>query len=73
MKDSVTEEELKKAFSKFGEITSVCLKKSKELPFLKEPLQFGFVNYKKKEDASEAFFNGKKDPEILALVHDEKK
>lgn len=68
---SVTEDQLKAAFSKYGKITSVGLKESKPSAFGPAvPLKFGFVNFSDEKEASEAFFKGKKDPDIRALLHE---
>lgn len=72
---SVTESALKSVFEKeFGEVTSVCVK-THELgkhggPATneKKSLQFGFINFKRQEDATKAYKEGKKNPEVLALI-----
>lgn len=69
--NSVTEEQLKTAFGKYGKITSVGLKEAKPAAHGSgEPLKFGFINFSDEKEASEAFFKGKKDPEIKALLHE---
>lgn len=67
----VNEESLTKAFSKYGPITSVCVKESK--PFNQDNpviMKFGFVNFKEEADAQKAFLNGRKDEDITALLHE---
>lgn len=71
LKLSVTEEQIKTAFGKFGKITSVGLKEAKPTAFgVTEPLKFGFINFSDEKEASEAFFKGKKDPDVKALIHE---
>ena len=71
MKVETTKEELTAAFSKYGPITSTCVRESKpaniENPTI---MKFGFVNFKEEADAQKAFLNGKKDEDIRNLLHD---
>lgn len=70
LKDSVTEADLMKIFGKYGKITSLVLKSTKPA-FLgpTETMQFAYINYSKGDEANEAYLKGKKDPEILELLH----
>jgi len=69
--NSTTEEQLRNAFAKYGKITSVGLKEAKPVAYgTTEPLKFGFINFSDEKEASEAFFKGKKDPEVRALLHE---
>lgn len=66
---SVTEDQLRSAFAKFGKITSVGLKEARAPGVgVVEPLKFGFVNFSDEKEASEAFFKGKKDADVRALL-----
>lgn len=72
LKPTITEEELKAQFGKFGEITSMVLKApaQREVPAggVKFPdTQFAFINYKNAEDAKKALAEAPKDEEIVAL------
>lgn len=69
LKLTTTSEQLKSAFEKYGKITSVGLKDAKALadsPI--EPLKFGFINFSDEKEASEAFFKGKKDSDVMSLL-----
>lgn len=71
LKPSVTDEQLKTAFEKYGKVTSICVKEAKTPGFsMTETLKFGFVNFSDEKEASEAFFKGKKDEDIKALLHE---
>lgn len=68
---TATEEQLRAAFGKYGKITSIGLKEAKPVAYgTTEPLKFGFINFSDEKEASEAFFKGKKDPDIKALLHE---
>ena len=75
IKGSVTEDDIRKAFQKYGVITSVCLKEwlgtvkaaNPALPPSEQTLQYGFINFKLVKDAQEVVMNYKKDEEIKAL------
>jgi RNA recognition motif-containing protein len=76
LKPSVTDEEFKRVFSKYGKILSYCLKdwnrnvktdNQKETSLLK----FGFVNYEKPEEATNLLTNYKTDPDIKVLINPE--
>lgn len=68
---TATEEQLRTAFGKYGKITSIGLKEAKPVAFgTTEPLKFGFINFSDEKEASEAFFKGKKDPDVRALLHE---
>lgn len=69
----VAADDLEAAFSQFGEVTSVCVKDAPPNTRQDSPaLKFGFVNFKNAEDAQEAFVEGKKEPKVLSLIHEEK-
>ena len=71
LKPSVTEDQLREAFGKYGKITSIGLKEAKPTVLgTTEPLKFGFINFADEKEASEAFFKGKKDDDIRALLHE---
>lgn len=75
LKGTVTEEQLRAVFEKFGKITSICLrdfvpaKKAGDatVPAPATPLKFGFINYQKVEEAQNALIEAKKSPEVKAL------
>ncbi len=73
----ITKEDLLKAVSKYGKITSICLKEWKDTGKPKaegegqeqpKPLQFGFFNFETNEEALNCYHNYKKDPEITKLA-----
>lgn len=68
--ETVTEEQIKTVLSKFGEITSVCVRSSQP-PFLPpgQSIKCAFVNFKTSEGATNALLGAKKDEEIKALIH----
>lgn len=80
LKSSVTETDLKQVFSKWGDVTSVCIKEGKSYPHQPpfhmgfqqtQPtgtVRFGFINFARHEDAEKALFEGKKDADVLAVV-----
>ena len=71
LKGTVTEEQIREAFGKYGNITSTCLREAKPVPFRPvENLKFGFINFSNGSEATEAFCKGKNDPDILALLHE---
>lgn len=68
----VTDDKLRRAFEKYGPVTSVCVR-SHELAKAstagdKKVLKFGFVNFQQSSHASDALNKGKNDPEIKALI-----
>lgn len=70
IRPEVTEDQLRSAFAKYGTITSICLKKqvlNHKVGESKE-LKFGFVNLGTSEETKQAFQNGKKDADIIALI-----
>lgn len=75
LKFDCTEETIKAAFAKYGEITSVGLREATKLPKVLSDknikMKFGFINFANSEEAKRAFTEGKKDPEVRALVHEE--
>lgn len=80
LKESVTEEQLKRVFSQYGEVTSVAIQMSTKIPKSIEShgvkLKFGFINFKDENHAKQAFIDAKKNAEVKALVseyHDEKR
>lgn len=68
----VTEERLRKAFEKYGPITSICVRAhemAKTGPTGdKKVLKYGFINFQQASHASDAFTKGKTDPEIKTLI-----
>lgn len=79
LRADVTKEELLNAVSKYGKITSICLKEWKNtnrakaegeapVPEQSKPLQFGFFNFETNEQALNCYHNYKKDPEIRKLA-----
>lgn len=80
LKETVTEEQLRKVFSAYGEVTSVAVQFSTKVPKSIEAqgakLKFGFVNFAGDTNAKEAFIDAKKNQEIKDLIspyHDERK
>lgn len=80
LKESVTEEQLKKIFSQYGEVTSVAVQMSTKIPKSIEShgvkLKFGFINFRDENHAKQAFIDAKKNSEVKALIsehHDEKR
>lgn len=82
LKPTVTEDDLRRVFGKWGEVTSVCVREAKQAaglapfqgmpPVVQPPfagLKFGFINFLRHEDAEKALFEGKKNPDVLALIH----
>lgn len=72
IKPEVKKEDLKAAFEKFGTVTSVLLKTWTPEPRgetpAPTPLQFGFVNFEKEEDALKAQTGYKACPEVMAII-----
>lgn len=73
LKPEVTSETLKKAFEKYGPVTSVLVKSWEPDPRIEaavpqKKLQFGFINYEKEDDALKATSSYKTDAEIRDLV-----
>lgn len=50
-------------------MNSVCLKIAPKTPYTEEEVQFGFINFETNEEASKAYFEGKKNEKILNLIH----
>lgn len=80
LKESVTEQQLKDAFSVFGEVTSVMVQLSTKIPKSIEAqgvkVKFGFINFKDEECANKAYTDAKSNADIKALItehHEEKK
>lgn len=75
MKEGVTEDQVKEIFSKYGDVTSVGIKPATKIPKMLQDkgikLQFGFINFADTESAKSALTAGKKDPEVVELVHPE--
>lgn len=70
----VTEDKLKRAFEKFGPVTSVCVR-SHELAKTgpsgnpeKKVLKFGFVNFQQPSHATDALTKGKADVDVKELI-----
>lgn len=61
-----TEEKIREIFSKWGKITSVCLKSASKN--IAKNLQFGFVNYATAEEANAAYAQAKNDEEVKKLI-----
>lgn len=78
IKSDVTKEQLERVFSKYGKITSLCLRDwqpSNRIPLTnpedtQEPkkLKFGFINFEKPDEAMKLFTSYKTDKEIRDLV-----
>ncbi len=78
IRPEVTKEQIEQVFSKYGKITSVCLKDwqpSNKNPNPAEPepveskkLKFGFVNYERSEDALRLYTGYKMDKDLRELV-----
>lgn len=68
--ETVTDEQLKEVFGKFGVITSL-LSRSAAPPFLPngQTLKYAFINYKTADEASNALLNAKKDQAVKDLIH----
>lgn len=68
--ETVTDEQLKEVFGKFGVITSL-LSRSCAPNFLPngQTLKFAFINYKTADEASNALLNAKKEPSVKELIH----
>ena len=76
LKGDVTDQVLTAAFSKFGKVTSVCIKTHEpkgapgsapqEKPSVN--LKFGFINFSTADEAKSAFTECKKDPTVLSLL-----
>lgn len=80
LKEAVTDEQLKKVFSQYGEVTSVAVQKSSKIPKSIEShgvkLNFGFINFRDENCAKQAFIDAKKNPQVKALIseyHDDKR
>lgn len=80
LREDVTEAQLKKAFSTYGEVTSVAVQPSSKVPKSIEShgvkINFGFINFKDENCAKQAFLDAKKNAEIKALIsefHDDKR
>lgn len=75
LREDVTEEQVKQIFLKYGEVTSVGIKEATRIPKILADkgikLKFGFINFANTEAAKEALKAGKKDPEVVELVHPE--
>ena len=78
IKPEVSKDEIERIFSKYGTITSICIKEwqpsarpqlmNPEEPAEPKKLKFGFINYEKPEDAMKLFTSYKADKEIRDLV-----
>lgn len=64
--EDVTEEQLRTIFSKWGIVTSICVKSAQKA--ISKNLKFAFVNYSKTEEAAVAFTEAKKDEEVKSLI-----
>lgn len=71
----MTQEELKKKFEKYGEISSCVIKKTEIQPSMAQKISekgykqtnYGFINFSDKEYAKRAIQEAKYNPEIQAL------
>lgn len=78
IRPEVTKEQIEQVFSKYGKITSVCLKdwqpsNKNPNPAEQEPveikkLKFGFINYERSEDALRLYTGYKIDKDLRELV-----
>lgn len=71
IRSDVTDEDIKRVFSQFGKITSVCLQAAPQPPKYApdEKIQFCFINFETNKQAQEAFYLGKKNNDVLSLIH----
>lgn len=71
LKKGTTENEVRKAFEKYGPTSSICVREN-ELPGLvggdKKVLGYAFVNYVNTADAKACMTEGKRDNDVLALL-----
>lgn len=71
LKQGTTENEVRKAFEKYGQISSICVRE-KELPGIvggeKRVLGSAFVNFVLSSEAQRCFSEGKRDNDVLALL-----
>ena len=74
MKTEVTDEDLKRVFSKFGEVGSTSVKthdfNMSKGGSAKERMGFGFVSFKTAEDAKKCYAEARNDEEVKALIHE---
>jgi polyadenylate-binding protein len=82
LKPEVDEGKIRRAFEKYGKVTSVCLKVHEPKNAPPQPnqqtvmpadknsvrLRFGFINFMTPEEAKNAFTECKKDPAVIALI-----
>jgi RNA recognition motif-containing protein len=78
LKPDIDDEKVKKAFEKYGKVTSVCLKVHEPKPNPDRPadipekppvkLKFGFINFMTAEEAKNAFTECKKDAAVLSCI-----
>ncbi len=80
LRKEVTEEQIKNVFGKYGEITSIFLKKWQSKPNANVPLvkpakemQFCFINYKEQESTNKLLSHYQHDEEILLLIDESNK
>jgi len=68
--ETVTEEQLRSAFSKYGEITSLMIGSSQP-PFIPngQTVKYAFINFKNEKMATEVLLSAKKDADLKALIH----
>lgn len=71
IRSGLSQEEVKRVFEKFGKITSLNLQQNNLPPKYapSETVQFCFINYETNAQAQEAFTQGKKDQEVLDIIH----
>jgi RNA recognition motif-containing protein len=62
IKEGITEDEIKEVFTKFGEVTSICIQR-KNLNISGQEVNsgFAFINFKNSDDCKDAYLKGKVD------------
>lgn len=68
--ETVTEDQLRSAFSKYGEITSMMIGSSQP-PFIPngQTVKYAYINFKNEKMATEVLLSAKKDADLKALIH----
>ena len=62
---------MRKAFTNFGQVTSICVRENNETNNDSLPLKFAFVNFALPEDAKNALTTGKSHSTLLDLLDKE--
>ena len=70
-RSDITEQDLKNAFTNFGQVTSICVRENNETNDDSAPLKFAFVNFALPEDAKNALTTGKNHSALLGLLDKE--